>query len=80
MDLPMVVLNIETFFIQVGNSAYLAVFYLVTLGLAWVPPEPDLPQPSLGIARDIKLLLPLENKIIFDLLSWSVTTEYTSVV
>ena len=60
MDLPMVVLNIETFFIQVGNSAYLAVFYLVTLGLAWVQPEPDLPQPSLGIARDIKLLLPLE--------------------
>ena len=60
MDLPMVVLNIEKNFIQVGNSAYLAVFYLVTLGLAWVPPEPDLPQPSLGIARDIKLLLPLE--------------------
>ena len=54
----MVVLNIEKFFNQVGKSAYFAVFFPVTLGLAWVSLELDLPQPSLGIARDIK---PLEH-------------------
>ena len=51
----------EWFFIQVANSAYFAVICLVNLGLAWVSPEPDLSLPSLGIARDIKLSLPLEN-------------------
>ena len=54
----MVVLSIEKFFNQVGKSAYFAVFFPVTLGLAWVSLELDLPQPSLGIARDIK---PLEH-------------------
>ena len=50
----------KRFFIQVANSAYFAVICLVNLGLAWVSPEPDLPLPSLGIARDIKPNLPLE--------------------
>ena len=43
-----------------GSSAYFAVILPVTSGLALVPPEPDLPQPSPGIAGDIKRLLPLE--------------------
>ena len=59
--LHMVVLNIEQFFNQVGKGTYFAVFCPVTLGLASVPPEPDLSQPSLGIARDIKPSLPLEH-------------------
>ena len=59
--LHMVVLNIEQFFNQVGKSAYFTVFCPVTLGLAWVSPELDLPQPSLRIARDMKPSLPLEH-------------------
>ena len=43
------------------NSTYFAVICLVTLGLAWVSPEPDLPLPSLGYARDIKRSFPLEH-------------------
>ena len=43
------------------NSKYFAVISLVTLGLAWVSPEPDLPLPSLGYARDIKRSFPLEH-------------------
>ena len=52
--------SIGRFSFRFGSSACFAVICPVRLGLAWVSPKPDLPLPSLGFARDIKLSLPLE--------------------
>ena len=48
-------LPMHDFSFRFGTSTYFSVIGPVALGLAWVSPEPDLPLPSLGIARDIKL-------------------------
>ena len=47
------------------TSSYISVISPVASGLAWVSPEPDLPLPSLGIARDIKPYVPLEPVSVF---------------
>ena len=53
--------DLKDFSFRYRTSSYISVISPVASGLAWVSPEPDLPLPSLGIARDFKRYFPMQH-------------------